>query len=72
VGTDGGVQLLAQDLTGPNGIAFSPDEQFLYVGDWDERKKVVMRYPVNAAGTLGEGSVFFDRTAPLVRTRSTA
>ena len=32
------------ELTGPNGIAFSPDEKLLYVGDWDEKKKVVMRY----------------------------
>jgi gluconolactonase len=54
---------VARDLTGPNGIAFSPDERFLYIGNWDEKKKVVMRYPVNADGTLGTGAVFFDMTA---------
>jgi gluconolactonase len=59
----GGVtQLLARDLTGPNGLAFSPDERFLYVGNWDERRKVVMRYAVNADGTLEPGTVFFDMT----------
>ncbi len=63
VGTDGKVQLVAKDLTGPNGIAFSPDEKTLYVGNWDEKKKVIMRYPVNADGTLGDGQVFFDMTA---------
>ena len=55
--------LVAKDLTGPNGIAFSPDEKFLYVTNWDEKKKVVMRYPVNADGTLGTGVVFFDMTS---------
>jgi gluconolactonase len=60
---DGLVTLVAKDLTGPNGIAFSPDERFLYVTNWDEKKKVVMRYPVSADGTLGSGSVFFDMTS---------
>ncbi len=60
---DGKIRLLSTDLTGPNGIAFSPDEKFLYVGDWDEKRKVVMRYPVNADGTLGKGEVFVDMTS---------
>lgn len=60
---DGEVTLVARDLTGPNGIAFSPDEKFLYVTNWDETKKVVMRYPVNADGSLDAGSVFFDMTS---------
>ena len=29
---------------GPNGLAFSPDERYLYVGNWDLERKVVMRY----------------------------
>jgi gluconolactonase len=60
---DGQVTLVAKDLTGPNGIAFSPDEKFLYVTNWDEKKKVVMRYPVKPDGSLGTGSVFFDMTS---------
>jgi len=59
---NGQVTLVTKDLTGPNGIAFSPDERFLYVTNWDEKKKVVMRYPVSADGSLGAGSVFFDMT----------
>jgi len=55
--------LRATDLTGPNGIAFSPDERFLYVGDWDDKFKVVMRYPVREVGTLGKGEVFHDMTS---------
>ena len=60
---DGKVQLVSTDFTGPNGLAFSPDEKFLYVGNWDEKKKVVNRYPVNADGTLGRGELFFDMTS---------
>ena len=60
---DGKVQLLATDLTGPNGLAFSPDEKLFYVDDWDVTKKVVMRYRVEPDGTLSHGEVFFDMTS---------
>jgi gluconolactonase len=53
---------LSTDLTGPNGLAFSPDERYLYVTNWDERKKVVMRYDVAADGSIAAGRVFFDMT----------
>jgi gluconolactonase len=43
---DGELRLEASELSGPNGVAFSPDERFLYVINWDPVKKVVMRYPV--------------------------
>jgi gluconolactonase len=57
------VTLLTTELRGPNGLAFSPDERFLYVDDWDLDHKVLMRYPVNQDGTLGRGIVFHDFTA---------
>jgi gluconolactonase len=60
---DGVLRVVATDLSGPNGLAFSPDERFLYVANWDERKKVVMRYPVKPDATLGAGELFFDMTA---------
>jgi len=67
------LQLLGTDLSGPNGIALSPDEKYLYVGNWydanlytsgkaDEKKIVVMRYEVNANATLSNGKIFFDMT----------
>jgi len=58
----GRLQLINKDLNGPNGIAFSPDEKYLYVGNWDEKKKVVMRYEAKSDGTLSNGKVFFDIT----------
>jgi len=59
---DGVLTLVARDLSGPNGLAFSPDERYLYVANWDEKQKVVMRYPVNPDATLGTGELFFDMT----------
>lgn len=59
---DSQVTLLTNELSGPNGIAFSPDERYLYVDNWDLRRKVLMRYPVNADGTIGKGEVFYDFT----------
>ena len=59
---NGKLQLVSTDMTGPNGIAFSPDERYLYVGDWDEKKKVIYRYEVHADGTLSKGVIFFDMT----------
>jgi gluconolactonase len=57
------LKLVATDLTGPNGLAFSPDEKYLYVDDWDAKRKVVMRYEVQSGGTLANGKVFFDATS---------
>jgi len=59
---DGVVSLLDATLEGPNGIAFSPDERFLYVGNWDLERKVVMRYEVGDDGGVSAGEVFFDMT----------
>src|SRR5437667_7326883 len=39
---DGNLKLVTKDFTGPNGIAFSPHEKYLYVGDCNETQKVVM------------------------------
>jgi gluconolactonase len=57
------LQLVGRDLQGPNGLAFSPDEKYLYVGNWDEKNKVVMRYAVKSDGALAKGEVFFDMTS---------
>jgi gluconolactonase len=60
---EGRLLRVADELTGPNGIAFSPDERFLYVSNWDPKRKVVLRYPLTDDGTLGAASVFLDLTA---------
>ena len=60
---DGNLQLVTKDFTGPNGIAFSPDEKYFYVDNWDDKKKVVMRYEVQPDGSLKNGKLFFDMTS---------
>lgn len=60
---DGTVKLVSKDLSGPNGLAFSPDEKYLYAGNWDTTRKVVMRYEIGRDGAASGGSVFFEMTA---------
>ena len=60
---DGKVTVVSKDLTGPNGLAFSPDEKFFYVDNWDDHKKVVMRYEVQPDGSLKNGKLFFNMTS---------
>ncbi len=59
----GKVQLLTTELSGPNGLVFSPDEKYFYVDNWDEKRKIIMRYELNPDGTLSNGQVFFDMTS---------
>jgi gluconolactonase len=60
---DGEVILVTDELAGPNGLAFSPDERFLYVGNWDPERKVIMRYEIGADCVVRGASVFADLTA---------
>ena len=78
----GKLQLISKDFSGPNGITFSPNEKYLYVGNWPrvltgqharagddpvsemgEKHKAIMRYEVQADGTLRNGKLFFDFTS---------
>jgi gluconolactonase len=59
----GELRVVTRELSGPNGVALSPDERWLYVGNWDEKKKVVMRYELAADGSARRGELFFDLTA---------
>jgi len=61
---DGKVSVVAKDCGGPNGLAFSPDEKYFYVTNWDIRDihhtKTFWRYEVQPDGTLKNGKVFYD------------
>ena len=52
------LQLVIKDLTRPNGIAFSPDEKYLYIGVSDPQNMVWMRYDVEPNGMAANGKVF--------------
>jgi gluconolactonase len=60
---DGEVTLVSTDLEAPNGLALSPDETYLYVNNWNDHKKVILRYDVNPDCSLANGRLFFDMTA---------
>lgn len=52
------LQLVIKDLGRPNGIAFSPDEKFLYIAE--SGKNIWLRYPVRPDGSVDDGVLFFD------------
>ena len=63
---DGKTVLVAKDLGGPNGIAFSPDEKYLYVSNWDIRDihktKVIWKYEYGDEDMLDQGKIFEIKT----------
>ncbi|MBV9763093.1 MAG: SMP-30/gluconolactonase/LRE family protein [Acidobacteriaceae bacterium] len=60
---DSQLERVVTDLPRPNGIAFSPDEKYLYL-DNSEPEKVWVRYAVNPDGAIGHaGKLLFDATS---------
>ncbi len=55
---NGKLTLLIKDMPATNGLAFSPDEKYLYVNG--SRDNYVRRYDVLADGTLANGKLFID------------
>ena len=58
IAPDGRVTRLHDGFSQPNGLAFSPDERVLYVGD--SQDKIINRYDVQADGTLTNEALFVD------------
>lgn len=63
VDSSGTITRVADDYAKPNGLAFSPDERFLYIADTGithdpNGPKHIRRHAVNADGTLGDGAIF--------------
>jgi len=59
---NGELTLLHRNMTRPNGVAFTPDEKTLYVGNSDPKARLWNRFDVNADGTLGEPELFANLT----------
>jgi gluconolactonase len=55
---DGSLTLVVDDFTQPNGLAFSPDESVLYIGD--SQDGFVRRFDVTSALALAGGEMFVD------------
>jgi len=60
--TTGKLAMMTDEVPGPNGLAFSPDEKKLYVvGSRAEPRRTIMVYDVTDNGTrLANGKVFID------------
>lgn len=57
---DGSVhQAIAEGFEQPNGLAFTPDESALYIGD--SQARLIWRYDVRADGWLGDRVLFVDQ-----------
>ena len=58
---DGSIALMADDIPGPNGLAFSPDETLLYVvASRGEPNRQLWAYDVVDGSRLAHGRVFID------------
>ena len=55
---DGKLTLIVKDMPNTNGVAFSPDEKYLYVNG--SRDNYVNRYEVQSDGTVSTGKLFID------------
>ena len=56
------MSLQCKEISRPNGIAFSPDHQTLYVANSDGQDPVWRSFPVQEDGNLGAPTIFFDST----------
>jgi gluconolactonase len=56
----GDVMLATREMTKPNGLALSPDEKTLYVGQSDSDAPLWRAFDIHADGSLGKGRVVFN------------
>jgi gluconolactonase len=54
----GSLTLLVSDFNQPNGLAFTPDESVLYIGDSGD--SIIRRFDVTGDGTISGGELFCD------------
>ncbi len=59
---NGNLELFDGELSRPNGIAFSPDEKYLYVSNLDGKRKEYYRYTLDENGNAMKKELFFDAT----------
>lgn len=62
VDSDGEISLLTDELSRPNGLAFSTHESLLYVANSDPQRAVWMVFDVLEDGDITNGRIFYDAT----------
>jgi gluconolactonase len=60
--SDGKLTLLYKGIPRPNGLAFTPDEKYMYLNNSEPGRKICLRFAVQDDGTLADEKVFFDVT----------
>jgi gluconolactonase len=60
IDTSGTVHCIAEDLEGPNGLAFSPDEKTLYLVESRARPRRIVAYDVDRLGDVSNRRVLID------------
>tara|TARA_B100000029_G_scaffold515692_3_gene624012 strand:+ start:1295 stop:2212 length:918 start_codon:yes stop_codon:yes gene_type:complete len=50
--------LLTDEFSEPNGLTFSPDESYLYIGD--SQDSIIKRFVMKDDGTISDGEIFVD------------
>jgi gluconolactonase len=60
--SDGELKLLTRQMSRPNGIALSPDEEKLYVANSDPEKAIWMEFDIDKDGNIIDKKVFYDAT----------
>ena len=58
----GTLEPVIKDLSRPNGIAISPDQKTLYIGNSDEKNRIWMAYDIADDGTVSHGRLFANVT----------
>jgi gluconolactonase len=61
--SNGKLHLLYKGVARPNGLAFSPDEKYMYLNNSEPHNKICLRFEVQPDGSLANEKVFFDLTA---------
>ena len=63
ISPNGQLRLMTKEMTFPNGITLSPDQQTLYVSQSDPKAAVWVAFPIKSDGNLGPSRVIADVTA---------
>jgi gluconolactonase len=58
---EGTLQVLTKDISRPNGLAFSPDEKYLYINN--SFQMTILRFDVLPDDTIANGRLFLDENA---------
>ena len=62
VGHTGAIIMVIDSLLRPNGIGFSPENDFMYVSNSDPKRAIWMKYTIGTNGNATSGKILYDAT----------